>query len=119
MTKTKRDVLKRCIAQAHNNVMRAGSDLATLQEAFQEQHPDMAESLTIMLKTLAMVLTGIDAFCVQAWGHAPSDYDSWRDSKSPSGEERLDYSLCQGYPDKCEHCQYANLCNSDEKPGPE
>lgn len=68
MPKTKRDLLKRQIAHALNNINLAGGHVSQVHDAFKSDHPDLAEGLHIVLVTLANSETVLRAFIKAAWG---------------------------------------------------
>lgn len=78
MGSTKRDQMKRTLAQAHNNIERALGNLMDVEQQFSGVHDDYAEALQIMAQHLIQVQQWILGFWVKAWGKLPKDIDSYR-----------------------------------------
>jgi len=78
MVKSKRDLLKRQVAHAHNNVTTAMQHLYNVIVVFEPQHPELADSLKTAVVGLDTVKQVIDAFVVQTWGRLPDGWEKWR-----------------------------------------
>lgn len=78
MPKTKRDLLKRRMGQAHNNVQRALADVKDLHETFSPSHPLYAEYLEAIAICLIEVQKMMLNFWVHAWGKPPKDITKWK-----------------------------------------
>ncbi len=78
MTQTKRDKLKRSLAQAHNDLDRAMANLLAVKAVFDEHHPDMGENLETLATLCLTVQQGILVFWAMSWGKAPGDIGAWR-----------------------------------------
>ena len=78
MPRTKRDQLKRELAQVLNNLDMAAYGLAYFVRLFKEPHPDMAKYLETMCKQVLTLKEAGLTFWEWAWGKKPSDYNIWR-----------------------------------------
>ena len=78
MPKSKRDLLKRAVAQAANHIEEAQIDLLGVKEAFAPVHPDHAQLLDGVVGGLETMLQLIVSFCYHAWGTSPSSWQAWR-----------------------------------------
>ena len=78
MPRTRRDELKRTIAQAHGHITDAMDDFYGLHEQFEPHHPDLAEGLKNAILALSEMQKFVDTFCDIAWGIHPEDYANWR-----------------------------------------
>ena len=78
MPKSKRDLLKRQIAHAHNNITLAIEHLAAVEAPFHDVHPELAEAMQVSIVGLTEVKRVIEQFIVAAWGHMPDDWETWR-----------------------------------------
>jgi len=77
MPKTRRDVLKRRVAQAYNNVDRALANVRDLHDQFDPVHPEYGEFLVVIGQTLTQVHKLLMEFWVHAWGELPDDIETW------------------------------------------
>jgi len=82
MPKSKRDMLKRQLAHAHNNVVNAQIHLLLVGEQFAEAHPELSEALGVAIIGLQEVRKIIEHFAVISWGKVPEDWSTWRNVKS-------------------------------------
>ena len=78
MPKTYRDNLKRQLAHAHHDLELAGSHIYQVEVPFEEQHPDMAESLKAVMEGLVVMLQVLETFANQAWGKEEINWEGWR-----------------------------------------
>lgn len=78
MPKTKRDFLKRSIAQAVNHIEEAQIDLLSLKEIFEPVHPEQAAMLDAILTVLETGISFISDFCMKTWNTLPPTWDAWR-----------------------------------------
>jgi len=90
MPKTKRDFLKRSIAQAVNHIEEAQIDLLSLKETFEPVHPEQAAMLEIILQSLEMTISFISDFCMKTWNTLPPTWQSWRNPGTPTKEREID-----------------------------
>ena len=67
MPKTKRDLLKRQIAHAHNNVCLAIEHLSFVEERFHDVHPELAEALQVSCVGLNEIKKVIEQFIVETY----------------------------------------------------
>jgi len=88
MPKTKRDILKRTVAQAVNHIEEAEIDILGLKETFDKPHPELAKLLDVIMQALEQVIAIITSFCLQAWGTAPQDWYTWRNPGTPRKKEK-------------------------------
>ena len=77
MAKTKRDLLKRQMAHAYNNIKRAIGHLANVETEFHDVHPELAEGLQVAMVALNDFLSLIDHFAAEAWGRDSINWDSY------------------------------------------
>lgn len=78
MPKTHRDLLKRQIAHAHNNIELAGQHIVPVAEAFQEAHPELFAALFAVVQMLTLANETIEKFVSVAWGNDAPDWEAWR-----------------------------------------
>lgn len=78
MGKTKRDKLRRELAQALHHIDIAVGDIGVVHQAFEGTHNDYADSLFLLAQSLTMVQEGIKTFWLWAWGKVPDNFDSYR-----------------------------------------
>jgi len=78
MGKTKRDKLRRELAQAHHHIQVAIDDIGVVHQAFDGTHADFAASLVLLAQALSLVQVGIRKFWLWAWGKVPDNLDSYR-----------------------------------------
>jgi hypothetical protein len=78
MPKSKRDFLKRRIAHAHSDIIRAAEHCIAIQAQFEEAHPDYSQYLDLIISNLLTTNKWIEDFSTKAWGHGPADWDTWR-----------------------------------------
>jgi hypothetical protein len=86
MPKTKRDFLKRQVAQAVNHIEEAQIDLLALKETFAEVHPKQTQMLEVILQSLELSITFIGDFCMATWNTIPPSWQSWRNPGHPAPE---------------------------------
>jgi hypothetical protein len=90
MPKTKRDFLKRSVAQAVNHIEEAQIDLLELKETFEPVHPEQAAMLEAILQSLEMSIAFISDFCMKTWNTLPSSWLSWRNPGTLPKEQEID-----------------------------
>jgi hypothetical protein len=78
MPKTKRDLLKRQIAHAYNNITLAVEHLAMVEAPFHDVHPELAEAIQVSIVGLTEVKHVLEQFIKAAWGSLPADFETWR-----------------------------------------
>lgn len=78
MPKTKRDLLKRKLADAYRSITLAMGSLAELQEIFDGVHEKHSQFLKVAIVTLDFARNALTNFATETWGHAPKDWSSWR-----------------------------------------
>lgn len=103
MPKTKRDFLKRSVAQAVNHIEEAQIDLLSLKEIFEPVHPEQAAMLDAILTVLETGIQFISDFCMATWNTLPPTWDAWR---NPGTHDKpgldVDSSGEQVYPGEAE-----------------
>jgi hypothetical protein len=67
MPKTKRDNLKRLLAQAYHNADRSLLCIIELHNIFNPVHPDMAEGLEIATQLIIQAQQIMEQFSLSAW----------------------------------------------------
>jgi len=77
MTKTKRDILKRKVAQIYNHLDAAMIGLLELRAVFAPHHEDLGAMLEQMAQLLLGVQELVLKFWERAWGNRPSNISSW------------------------------------------
>lgn len=87
MPKTKRDLIKRQMAHAHNNLDTAAKHLIMVHTDFEEVHPDYAMMLSEMINGCLMINQCIDKFFADAWGDDDPNYESLRNVGTPSNPD--------------------------------
>lgn len=78
MPKTKRDELKRKIAQVYEHLSRGIIYLGELHVIFEPVHPEHAQMLMLLAQALTQVQSNIEVFCIITWGKVPKHFDRWR-----------------------------------------
>ena len=78
MGKTKRDKLRRELAQALHHIDIAIDDIGVVHQAFDGVHDDYAASLLLLAQALGITQEGIKKFWLWAWGRVPENFDSYR-----------------------------------------
>ena len=78
MPRTKRDAMKRTIAQVVNHLQAGAEDLIPLEELFASVHPAEASLLTLTLTSIDVTISLIKRFCETAWGYFPDNLEDWR-----------------------------------------
>jgi len=78
MAKTKRDLLRRELAQALHHLAIAKEDIGTVWTAFDGVHEDYAGSLVLIGEAITTVEQAIVQFWEWAWGSVPENIDSYR-----------------------------------------
>lgn len=84
MPKTKRDLLKRQLAHAHNNCTLAMQHTLTVKTAFDGQHPELGAVLDAALESIDLAQGLLERFIVAAWGHLPDGWEKWRNTDDKS-----------------------------------
>ena len=78
MPKTKRDQLRRTLANAYLHLDQSLGYLNQLRLAFKEQHPEHSETLEQVMTGITLLQDVMAGLAVEWWGHAPEDWESWR-----------------------------------------
>jgi len=78
MGRTKRDQLKRELAQALHHLDTASNDVGTVWNAFDGVHEDYAGLLLAIGQMIELVKRHILEFWQLAWGKLPPDIESYR-----------------------------------------
>lgn len=78
MGSTKRDKMKRSMAQAHHDFDRGLGHLQDVHAEFSGVHDDYADVLEIMAQHVIQVQEWILGFWAKAWGKPPGDINSYR-----------------------------------------
>lgn len=78
MGRTKRDQLKRELAQALHHLETASNDIGTVWQQFDGVHDDYAQLLVAIGQMIKVVQKHILEFWVLAWGKLPPDIESYR-----------------------------------------
>lgn len=78
MAQTKRDRLKRQLAQAHNDLDRAMANLLAVKAVFDEHHPELGAHLEMLAAGCLMIQQQIIEFWAHSWGKPPQDIGAWR-----------------------------------------
>jgi len=78
MGKTKRDMLKREVAQALHDLDRAGQNLHTLYTHFAPVHPEYGLYLQVIAESIQVTYEMLLKFWDHAWGPHPETYDHYR-----------------------------------------
>lgn len=90
MPKTHRDLLKRQIAHAHNNIEMAAQHIVPVADAFQEAHPELYAALFAAVQSLSLANEIIEKFCGIAWGNENPDWEAWRNVPGSKKEADAD-----------------------------
>ena len=80
MPKTHRDLLKKKLGHALNNIERAQMRCLELRDTFAPSHPSEAELLQATMLGLEVCLESLRSFAIFAWGIVPSTVERWRDT---------------------------------------
>lgn len=78
MARTKRDQLRRELAQALHHLDNASNDIGTVWTAFDGTHDDYAKLLLAIGQMIQVVQQHILEFWVLAWGKLPPDVEVYR-----------------------------------------
>lgn len=78
MPKTKRDLLKRKVAQVYEHLEYCLVYLAELYTIFEPVHPEHAEMLMLLAQATTQIQENIKTFCIITWGKIPKHFDRWR-----------------------------------------
>jgi len=78
MGKTKRDQLRRELAQALHHLAIAKADIGTVWTAFDGVHYEYAASLELIGSAVGALEQSILVFWEWAWGTVPENIDSYR-----------------------------------------
>ena len=81
MGKTNQERLRRKLAQAYRNAGKVINDLGEVAQAFDKDHPEMAQLLQVVCVSQDMSQEMIEKFCVEAWGRVPDNWESWRNAR--------------------------------------
>jgi hypothetical protein len=86
MPKSKRDLLRRQVAHAHNNLMLACEHIAAVGVEFEGVHPELEQGLIIAADLSNQADLVLKAFVMAAWGKDDPSWDSWRNlsTKDPT-----------------------------------
>ena len=74
----KRKKIKRSMAQAHHNLDRALEAIQGVHGIFEPTHPQHAELLEMIARSMLMTQELIMSFWQAAWGGRPSNIDTYR-----------------------------------------
>lgn len=87
---SKRDWLRRRLAQAWNHAEEALEDVLGLEQMFRPHHPELADALETSAKLLVMFQELLGDFAEAAWGRRPENWDDWRLGRAfvAEGEEQ-------------------------------
>jgi hypothetical protein len=77
MPKTKRDLLKRKLAQAYNLIDKATAYITEVGAEFDGVHEQETESLGIVVATCESLKMILDLFCQDTWGMDPDEIKKW------------------------------------------
>ena len=83
MPKTKRDLLKRQTAYAHSAIERATIHLNEVAAPFQDQHPELAEPLYMLIVMLQDGNKLLENWVEQVWGRDNVDWEAWANTPDP------------------------------------
>jgi len=86
--KTHRDLLKKQLGHAINNIELAQLRCLELKDGFQGPHPDLAELLQATMVGLEVCLDSLRAFSMHAWGIVPPNVERWRETELEDDDER-------------------------------
>ena len=78
MPKTKRDILKRKLAQSYNLLDNALVYIRELEEIFRPVHPKHADMLVLIANVIIQAQEFMMQFWEISWGKRPRDIDAWR-----------------------------------------
>jgi hypothetical protein len=78
--KTRRDRMKRKIAQAANLTIKAASYIAELHDEFNSSHPEHAKLLDLIGQNLMLSVNLIEDFWSYTWNERQSDWDAYRNT---------------------------------------
>ncbi len=77
MPKRAKDRLKKIIAQANNDINRAGANINAVEAEFRPVHPELADGLVAALSLLVSTQDVINKFGEVAWGMTEPNWDSY------------------------------------------
>ncbi|MBU1621899.1 MAG: hypothetical protein KJ604_20780 [Gammaproteobacteria bacterium] len=77
MPKTRRDYLKREVAQAYLGLERVMECVHVIEEIFHEPHPDLAIALEVVLQASLASQEILRKFWCAAWGQEDPRWESW------------------------------------------
>ena len=77
--RTKRDALKRVLAQAHHHCDLALEDLLYLKEQFNPSHPELADGLQMGMELIRHSQEIIETFALVAWNMQKDVFDAYRE----------------------------------------
>lgn len=86
MAKTKRDQIKRTIAQAWINIDWSGQYLDEVEKIFREQHPELADILMASMEGLVIVQETLKTWSEKVWAVENPDWISWAATGRPRKE---------------------------------
>lgn len=75
--RTKRDRMKRKLAQAHRNQTNVMLDLKTLYDLFEGVHNDLAEGLELSAELVLQSQRVLETFANNAWGMDVDAIEHW------------------------------------------
>ena len=87
MPKTHRDLLKRQVAHAHNNLQLGINHISIVGVQFDGVHPELAEGLKIAIELITQADELLKVFVQAAWGKDEINWDSWRNLGSGNLKE--------------------------------
>lgn len=65
--RTKRDTMKRKVAQGHRKLEGALLDIKCIYDLFENVHPELAEGLEMALENILCAQLIIETFAMQSW----------------------------------------------------
>ncbi len=75
--RTKRDRMKRKLAQAHRNQTNVMLDIKTLYDLFDAVHPDLAEGLELSAELVLQSQQVLETFASKAWAMDVEAIERW------------------------------------------
>jgi len=77
MPKTKRDYIKRTLAQAYINLEWSGTYLANVYELYKNQHPELAELLSLSVEGIINIENLLELFAKETFGVQQPNWYAW------------------------------------------
>lgn len=69
--------LKRQVAHAHSDVIRAVDHLGIVGVEFAEVHPELSDQLLQIAEGLLIANQCLEQFCFEAWGVEQPEFETW------------------------------------------